>query len=116
NPATPGVPGGTCTRFLFNGVVSSFPTTSPLYGAPGTYNGQRLNFNRSKAHNYFDFATRFNVNEHFDLTFTIRNLLDKDPPVIGNNTGTTAQNSGNTFPSLYDPLGRSFAAGARIKF
>ncbi|HVM21895.1 MAG TPA: TonB-dependent receptor, partial [Sphingomicrobium sp.] len=46
NPATPGVPGGTCTRFLFNGVVSSFPTTSPLYGAPGTYNGQRLNFNR----------------------------------------------------------------------
>jgi outer membrane receptor protein involved in Fe transport len=56
------------------------------------------------------------VNEHFDLTFTVINLFDKKPPVVGNTAGTTSQNSGNTFPSTYDPLGRRFAAGARIKF
>ena len=65
---------------------------------------------------YFDFATRFNVNEHFEITFTVTNLFDKQPPVVGNTIGTTAFDSGNTYPSTYDPLGRRFTAGARIKF
>jgi len=73
-------------------------------------------FRHIKGQHYFDFTTRFNVNEHFELTFTIENLFDKDPPVVGNTIGTTAFNSGNTYPSTYDPLGRRFAAGARIKF
>ncbi|MFL6727036.1 MAG: TonB-dependent receptor domain-containing protein [Sphingomicrobium sp.] len=103
-------------HLLFNGVVNTRPSTSALFSAPGTFNGQTLNFNHIPAVSYFDFATRFNVNEHFDLTFTVRNLLDKKPPIIGNTAGTAAFNSGNTYPSTYDPLGRSFAAGARIKF
>jgi iron complex outermembrane recepter protein len=73
-------------------------------------------FRKIKAHNYFDLSTRFNVNEHFDLTFTVMNLLDKDPPVVGGTVGTTTMNGGNTYPSTYDPLGRRFAASARIKF
>ena len=73
-------------------------------------------FRHIKAHNYFDLATRFNVNEHFDLTFTVMNLLDKDPPVVGGTVGTTTMNGGNTYPSTYDALGRRFAASARIKF
>jgi outer membrane receptor protein involved in Fe transport len=107
---------GTCNRYLFNGVVNTRPSTSPLFNAPGTFNGQTVNFNHIPAFNYFDFSTRFNVNEHFDLTFTVMNILDKQAPVVGNNAGTSAFNSGNTFPSTYDPLGRRFAAGARIKF
>ena len=105
-----------CNRFLFNGVVDTRPVTSPLFNAPGTFNGQSVNYNKIPAFDYFDFSTRFNVNEHFDLTFTVRNIFDKDPPIVGNNAGTAAFNSGNTFPSTYDPLGRTFAAGARIKF
>jgi outer membrane receptor protein involved in Fe transport len=73
-------------------------------------------FREIKARSYFDFTARFNVNEHFDLTFTVMNLFDKNPPIVGNNIGSTTFNSGNTFPSTYDPLGRRFAAGARIKF
>ena len=105
-----------CNRFLFNGLVATTPSTSPLFNAPGTFNGQTVNFIRIPAFHYFDFSTRFNVNEHFDLTFTVQNLFDKDPPIVGNNAGTSAFNSGNTYPSTYDPLGRRFAAGARIKF
>jgi outer membrane receptor protein involved in Fe transport len=101
---------------LFSGTISSVPTTSPLFGLPGTFNGKTVNFNHIPAFNYFDFTTRFNVNEHFDLTFTVMNIFDKKPPIVGNTAGTTSQNSGNTFPSTYDPLGRRFAAGARIKF
>ncbi|HEX8840586.1 MAG TPA: TonB-dependent receptor, partial [Sphingomicrobium sp.] len=105
-------------RFLFNGTVVSggVPANSPLLTAPGTLNGKRVNFNRIPAYSWFDFSTRFNVSEHFDLTFTVMNILDKKPPIVGNTAGTTSQNSGNTFPSTYDPLGRRFAAGARIKF
>ena len=101
---------------LFSGTVQSHPTTSPFFGGPGTLNGENVNFNRIGAQNYFDFATRFNVNEHFDLTFTIANLLDRKPPIVGNTAGSTSANSGNTFPAIYDPLGRRFTAGARIKF
>lgn len=110
---------------LFEGTIQSVdnlgnpctPTsTYALCSAPGTLNGKTVNFNRISARNYFDFTTRFNVNEHFDLTLTVMNLFDKDPPIVGNSAGTTTFNSGNTFPSTYDPLGRRFAAGARIKF
>ena len=73
-------------------------------------------FRSIKAHHYFDLATRFNVNEHFDFTFTIMNLLDKKPPVVGGTVGTTTMNGGNTYPSTYDALGRRFAASARGKF
>jgi outer membrane receptor protein involved in Fe transport len=44
------------------------------------------------------------------------NIFDKDPPFVGNTAGSTSANSGNTFPATYDPLGRRFAASARIKF
>jgi outer membrane receptor protein involved in Fe transport len=107
---------GTCNRYLFNGTVNTRPSTSPLFNAPGTYNGQTVNYNRIPAFHYIDLSTRFNVNEHFDLTFTVQNLFDKDPPIVGNSAGTSSFNSGNTYPSTYDSLGRRFAAGARIKF
>jgi outer membrane receptor protein involved in Fe transport len=87
-----------------------------FFNAPGTFNGQTVDFNHIPAMNYFDFATRFNVNEHFDLTLTINNIFDKKPPIVGNTAGSTSANSGNTFPALYDPLGRRITAGARIKF
>ncbi|MBW0007783.1 MAG: TonB-dependent receptor, partial [Sphingomonas sp.] len=101
---------------LFSGTVTSAPSSSIFFNTPGNLNGQTVNFNRIPAYSWFDFSTRFNVNEHFDLTFTVMNLFDKKPPVVGNTAGTTSQNSGNTFPASYDPLGRRFAAGARIKF
>src|SRR5205085_1885096 len=101
---------------LFEGTINSTPDTSPFYGGPGTFNGETVNFNRIPAANYFDWTTRFNVNEHLDLTFTVQNLFDKKPPIVGNTAGTTGQNTGNTFPSTYDPLLRRFAVGARVKF
>lgn len=79
-------------------------------------NGDTVNFQRIKSRNYFDLATRFGVSDNVDLTVTVQNLLDKDPPLVGNTVGSTTYNSGNTYPSTYDALGRRYAVGARLKF
>ncbi len=73
-------------------------------------------FRRIGARHYFDLSTRFGVTDNFDMTITVLNLLDKDPPIVGNSVGSTTFNGGNTYPSTYDPLGRRFAVGARLKF
>lgn len=65
---------------------------------------------------YFDLSTRFGITEHFTLTLTVQNLLDNQPKLVGSSIGTTAFNSGNIYPSTYDPLGRRYAAGVRLRF
>ena len=37
-------------------------------------------------------------------------------PELGSTIGSTSFNSGNTYPSTYDTLGRRFAVSARMKF
>jgi outer membrane receptor protein involved in Fe transport len=81
----------------------------------GDLAGQSVNFNRIKAYNYFDLAARVNAGDHVTFTFTVDNLFDKQPPVLGNTIGSTTYNSGNTYPSTYDTLGRTFAISAKVK-
>jgi iron complex outermembrane recepter protein len=68
-----------------------------------------------KSYDYFDLSVRFQPNDRFNLRFGVDNLLDKQPPVVGNDYGGTTANSGNTFPGTYDTLGRYFNIGATIK-
>ena len=82
----------------------------------GALAGTVVDFGRIPAYNYFDLATRVGVSDNFDLTLTVANLLDKDPPIVGGTVGSTGFNSGNTYPSTYDTLGRRYTVGARIKF
>jgi outer membrane receptor protein involved in Fe transport len=78
--------------------------------------GRRANFNEIPAANYFDLAIRVNASENMEFTFTVQNLLDRDPPLVGSSAGSTTFNGGNTYPSTYDAIGRRFAAGARLRF
>jgi iron complex outermembrane recepter protein len=66
------------------------------------------------ARSYFDLFGSLDVTDNVSLRGGVTNLLDKDPPLVGNDYGTTA--SGNTFPATYDPLGRSFFIGGSFKF
>lgn len=93
-----------------NGPAFSGPLTGTV-----AFLGNR-NFGRIGAKSYFDLAARFGVSENFDLTITGMNIFDLKPPLTGATVGSTAFNSGNTYPSTYDPLGRRFAVGARLKF
>ena len=82
----------------------------------GPFVGRTINFNRIPAFNYFDLTTRFSITDHFDLTLSAFNIFDKKPPMVGGQAGTTGANSGNSFPSTYDPFGRRYGATVRLKF
>ncbi|UYY57670.1 TonB-dependent receptor domain-containing protein [Sphingomonas sp. S2-65] len=72
-------------------------------------------FRSIPAYDYFDLSFRAAPTENIELTLTVNNLFDKEPPLVGSGVGGTSYNSGNTFPTIYDPIGRSFTIGARIR-
>lgn len=95
---------------LFRGTITNqAPANSALAG-------QVVDFNRIRAYHYFDLSAQFDVMKTMTLTLGVTNLFNVAPPVLGAQAGTTSANSGNTFPSTYDPLGRSFNASVRLKF
>ena len=65
---------------------------------------------------YFDLSGSYDLTSSITVRAGIENLFDKEPPVVGNDYGGTAENSGNTFPATYDPLGRSFFLSATARF
>lgn len=73
-------------------------------------------FRKIKAYDYFDLTTRAQVADNVTLTFTVMNMFNKKPPIVGGSAGSTSYNSGNTYPSTYDALGRKFAVSAKLKF
>jgi iron complex outermembrane recepter protein len=91
---------------LFSGVITG---TTPIAG-------QNWNFNRIKAYNYLDLGARIRATENFELSLLVTNLLDKQPPIVGSNAGSTSYNSGNTYPSTYDAVGRGFRVQGRVHF
>ncbi len=79
-------------------------------------NGILPEFRNIPAEHYFDLTARWNASDNFSFTFTVQNLLDNKPFVVGNTAGSTSFNSGNVYPSTYDALGRRFGVGAKLTF
>lgn len=87
-----------------------------LAASTGPVAGQQVDFNRIEAHDYFDLTARFNATENVQFLVTVQNLFDKQPPIVGSDIGSTSFNSGNTYPSTYDSLGRRYAVSAKVRF
>jgi len=88
-----------------------------LYSGPvAALGGKTYDFNKISSYDYFDLTLRFHATENVTITTTVQNLFDKKPPIVGSGAGTTAFNSGNTYPSTYDSLGRRYAVSAKLKF
>ena len=69
------------------------------------------------AYNYFDVSGLFNVGSNYELRLGVNNIFDKQPPIVSFTSGACAGGcNGNTWPQLYDPLGRFFFAGVRADF
>lgn len=73
-------------------------------------------FERISAQNYFDLTTSYKFFDDYKLSIGIRNIFDKQAPVVGNGAGETSFNSGNTFPSTYDILGRTYRVSLIASF
>ena len=84
-------------------------------GTPIGYTGEE-DFNTIPAYDYFDWTSRFNVSDNVTLTLTVQNMFNKKPPIVGSDAGPTSWNSGNTYPSTYDALGRRYGAAIKLRF
>jgi outer membrane receptor protein involved in Fe transport len=73
-------------------------------------------FREIPSYSYFDLFASYRVSEIVSVSFGIDNLLNKEAPVVGGQAGSTSFNGGNTFPSTYDVLGRSYRATLSFKF
>jgi outer membrane receptor protein involved in Fe transport len=101
----------------FEAYSGPFPSNNPtLPGAPGVGAFGNVNTGFIPSFDYFDLSTRIGVGDNLTMTLTVANLFDKKPPLTGQDIGTTSYNSGNTFPSTFDALGRTFRVGARLRF
>ena len=65
------------------------------------------------AEHYFDLFGSWNVTEMANVRLGINNVLDDDPSLT-TSVGTTG--NGNTYPQVYDALGRYIFGGVTVKF
>jgi len=73
-------------------------------------------FRQIDSYSYIDLFASYQLNDNFRFTAGIDNIFEEEPPVVGGEAGSTSFNSGNTFPSSYDVLGRIFKVGVRAQF
>lgn len=69
-----------------------------------------------KAFDYFDLNGSWQVSKNIKVSLTVNNLFDKQPPLIGTGIGPGSSNYGNTFPSVYDVIGRRYTASVQANF
>lgn len=67
-----------------------------------------------KAYNYFDLAATFSPIENLSFSAGVNNVFDKDPPLSSALAAVTG--NGNTYPGVYDSMGRYVFMGAQVKF
>ena len=74
--------------------------------------------NHVAAQSYFDLAGTFTVGDHYNFRLGVNNILDKNPPLFTSSAGSCAAVfcNGNTYPGVYDVLGRYIYAGATLNF
>ena len=64
--------------------------------------------------NYIDLAAAYTINKQFVLSGGLNNVFDRDPPLTSK--FGTGQGNGNTFPTMYDALGRKLFLNLTAKF
>jgi iron complex outermembrane receptor protein len=68
------------------------------------------------AQSYFDLALTARLADRFNFRIGANNILDKEPPIVGAEVSNAPFGNGNTFPQVYDALGRYLFAGVTIDF
>jgi outer membrane receptor protein involved in Fe transport len=68
------------------------------------------------AQSYFDLSFSARVADKYNFRVGANNILDKQPPIVGGEVANAPFGNGNTFPQVYDALGRFLFAGVTIDF
>ncbi|KPV95558.1 Vitamin B12 transporter BtuB precursor [Pseudoalteromonas sp. P1-9] len=64
------------------------------------------------AYNFFDVSGSYSINEHVTVIGGVNNILDEEPPMVGNSLSTNA----NTISGFYDSLGRFIHVSVNMTF
>ena len=83
---------------------------------PPELSGTFIEFQTLDAETYVDLYASYTFADKYLLSFGAMNITDIDPPVVGNEAASTSFNSGNTFPSTYDVLGRVYTLQLSMQF
>ncbi|HEU5284909.1 MAG TPA: TonB-dependent receptor [Sphingomicrobium sp.] len=83
------------------------PPTSPLVRPAN----RKLN-----AISFFDLALQARITDRYNFRMGANNILDTDPPIAGSQVIFAGSGNGNTFPQVYDSLGRFLFAGFTVDF
>ncbi len=71
------------------------------------------------SYDYFDVSFRWNASDNISLVGGINNLMDEDPPTLDSNVfgiSSPPFGNGNTFPAVYDSLGRELFVSVTTRF
>ena len=84
--------------------------------SPALYNADNLPdplVSKLKSMSYFDIAASYKATKNITLSAAINNVLDTDPPLRNQGSGFV---NGNTYPVVYDAMGRRVSLTLNAKF
>ncbi|MGK2911588.1 MAG: TonB-dependent receptor domain-containing protein [Sphingobium sp.] len=96
-------------RHIGGTTLSSLSDNAALNGTPSVIN-RKIN-----DYNYFDLSLTQSIGKQLTLRAGMNNMFDKDPPAIAAGILSSFGN-GNTYPGVYDALGRNIFIGATVNF
>ncbi|MCW3846274.1 TonB-dependent receptor [Sphingomonas sp. LB-2] len=118
---------GVSTQWRYFSAVDIDRSSSNPSLTGGVDSGGRPNYAlvnaRIPSQSYIDLTLSATVGEHYSFRLGVQNLLDREPPIIGSNGTSGVINAcssvfcnGNTYPVVYDALGRYIYAGVTLDF
>ena len=97
--------------------LSPNPALGALHSGATIANGQISNTDAHiSSYSYFDLTAAMPVLHGVTVRLGVNNILDKQPPLIGLSDLPGVVGNGNTFPQMYDSLGRYIFAEVTAKF
>ncbi len=101
-------------RYLNHVNVDTSSSNPTLAGAVADFDS------RIKSQSYFDISATATIGDHYNVRLGVNNIADKKPPIVSSN-GTyndcaSVLCNGNTYPGIYDTLGRYVYMAATLEF
>jgi outer membrane receptor protein involved in Fe transport len=100
----------------FDAVSLDGEDSNPYLSFLGTANGPLPTDAQLGSRSYIDLTAAMTIADKYTLRVGVNNLFDKDPPLNGSSSCPTGPCNGNTWPQMYDALGRQIFALATIDF
>ncbi|MGH7009778.1 MAG: TonB-dependent receptor, partial [Caulobacteraceae bacterium] len=87
-------------------VIVAAASTNPVLQLPFDVADSKLG-----ARSYIDLSLAWRVNKRIELRAGVNNLFDVDPPIVGTDFQAGVAANANTYPGVYDALGRWMFVG-----